>query len=456
MSTATLPFPVARPVALPIRHPIADSIYRRYFTAAIVLILTAGATWGAWLLWQIGFAGEFTGVSLHHVNAHGHAQIYGWVGLFVMGFAYQMFPKMWRSHLVKPRLAVLAFGLMVAGIVIRTIGMTAHGLGAWAIPAAMTGGALELAAIGVFVGQMIATFRNARATLTPSIGFMLMAMLWLVAQCGLDVWHTWTTMTAATPEALVWYVATYQAPLRDLQVHGLAMFMIFGVSLRILPAFLRLPAVPHRRAWWALGVLTLAVLCEVAIFLVYRFSGKHAIAALLMLPWLLLAIGAWMVAAPWKLWRRPPVVDPVSKFVRIAYGWLGVSLAMLLLMPVYQSISGIAFSHAYYGAIRHAITVGFISMMIVGVSAKIVPALAGLDARRLPALWGPFLLLNTGCFLRVSLQTLTDWHHGFFTVVGVSGLLEVAGLTWWAVYMLQTMSRGKARRERMLAEASIT
>ena len=86
----------SKPVAdfRPAPAGIADTIYRRYFLGAIVLILTAGASWGAWLLWQIGFAGKFTGISIHHVNAHGHAQIYGWVGLFVMGFAYQAFPRM--------------------------------------------------------------------------------------------------------------------------------------------------------------------------------------------------------------------------------------------------------------------------------------------------------------------------------------------------------------------------
>ena len=79
----------------------------------IVLILTAGATWGAWLLWQIGVAGRFTGASLHHVNAHGHAQIYGWVGLFIMGFAYQAFPRMWHVDLVAPRVRSLE-GMILA------------------------------------------------------------------------------------------------------------------------------------------------------------------------------------------------------------------------------------------------------------------------------------------------------------------------------------------------------
>ena len=76
---------------------VADTIYRRFFLAGIVTILTAGATWGAWLLWSIGFAADFTGISVHHINAHGHAQIFGWVGLFIMGFASQAFPRLWHT-----------------------------------------------------------------------------------------------------------------------------------------------------------------------------------------------------------------------------------------------------------------------------------------------------------------------------------------------------------------------
>ena len=65
-------------------------------------MLSAGATWGAWLLWTIGLNGSFRAVSVHAINAHGEAQIFGWVGLFIMGFAYQAFPRMWQTTLVAP------------------------------------------------------------------------------------------------------------------------------------------------------------------------------------------------------------------------------------------------------------------------------------------------------------------------------------------------------------------
>jgi hypothetical protein len=425
-------------------HPdIADTIYRRFFTAGIVLILTAGATWGAWLLWQIGVAGRFAGASLHHVNAHGHAQIYGWVGLFIMGFAYQAFPRLWNTDLVAPRLAVATFVAMLAGLVVRTAGMTLTGDWSLALPAALAGGALEAAAVVTFAAQISLTWRRSLTRFEPWVGFIFVALFWFVAQAALDLWHTYTTMTAATQQQLVWYVATYQAPLRDLQIHGLALFMILGVSLRKLPGIYGLRPVPPARAGVALALLSAAVAGEVIVFLAYRLTSIHAVAALLMVPWLMLAAGVAIVALPWRLWRPTPVDDRTAKFVRAAYGWLAVSLAMLLLLPAYQTLSGVPFSHAYYGATRHAITVGFVSLMIMGVAAKVVPMLSGVDARTLTSLRGPFVLVNVGCFLRVTTQALTDWSPKFFAVVGVSGVLEVIGLAWWGLGLIAVMRRGK-------------
>jgi hypothetical protein len=376
------------------------------------------------------------------VNAHGHAQIYGWVGLFIMGFAYQAFPRMWHTRLAAPRLAMVAFASMVFGLVVRTVGMSAADAGRYALGAAMAGGAVEALAILIFAGQMLITFRRSRAKLEPYVGFAFGAMFWFIAQAALDVWHTYATMTSATPRELLWYVSTYQAPLRDMQIHGLALFMILGVSIRMLPALFGLPPVPKRRAWWSLTVLTLAVAGEAALFVAYRWTGNHVIAALLMVPWLMLVVGCAAVAGPWRLWRPLPVADRSGKFVRAAYGWLAASLVMLLLLPVYKAVSGIPFSHAYYGAVRHAITVGFISLMIMGMAAKVVPTLNGVDPRALPPLWGPFLLVNAGCLLRVSLQTLTDWRPEFFAAIGVSGTLEVIGLGWWGTHLARIMLSG--------------
>jgi len=452
----------ARP-SLPLVHAGGDAArHRPFFLTALAVTLTAGATWGAAILWQIGLAGSFTGVGIGHVNAHGHAQILGWVGLFVLGFGYRAFPRFWNADLAAPRLVRPVLAAMLAGIALHVAGAVGPWAGAAAASAAGPGlaallvglaGVLETAAVTAFAAQMAATWRRGtrganrapgQARLDPATAFILVATGWLVLQTAMAGWHHWQVHTAPDREALLAQVATWQAVLRDLQIHGLALTMILGVSQRILPGMLGVRRTPARRAWWALGLLTAAVVGESVLFVAYRATGQHALAAGLLLPWLLLPAAAWLVAGPWRLWRPAPTPHRSARFVRAAYAWLAISLAGLVLLPVYTLISGLDFSHAYYGAVRHAITVGFVSQMIVGVGAWAAARFAGADRPDLPALRPTFVLLNLGCALRVSLQTATDWHPAFFGLVGISGLLEITALALWGRHLVQLLA---GRRE---------
>src|SRR5262245_35491122 len=138
-----------------------DVIYRPFFRAGILVVLTAGAVWGAYLLLRIGFSGSFRAVGLHEVNAHGHAQIFGWVGLFVMGFAYQAFPRFKHASLAWPRAAWASLGMMLAGIVGRSIGEPLAGELHWAGVAAVASAWLEVAAVGLFAAVILRTWRAA-------------------------------------------------------------------------------------------------------------------------------------------------------------------------------------------------------------------------------------------------------------------------------------------------------
>src|SRR4030095_3089554 len=92
---------------------------------------------------------------------------------------------------------------------------------------------------------------------------------------------------------------------------------------------------------------------------------------------------------------------------------------------------------------RHALTVGFIMMMIVGVSSKVVPTLSGIDVRRTNALWPTFVLLNVGNLTRVSFQIATDFSPTAYRVMGVSGFIEVLGLILWSYELYANMRAGK-------------
>jgi hypothetical protein len=428
----------------------ADAIYRPFFRAGIAVALSLGAAWGAFLLLRIAFEHSFRAAGLHEVNAHGHAQIFGWVGLFVMGFAYQAFPRFKHVDLAFPDLAFLSFWLMLIGLLVRSVLEPVAATQAWAYWPAVGAAGLEVVAIVLFVVVLTATWRASGKPLAFYDWYIVSALAWFVVQAVYEGVYLAATLSA-TGADLVPLVATWQAPLRDLQIHGFATLMILGVSQRLLHHVYGFPTPAVRLSRVALVLLNLAVLGEATGLVLMRLHD-HAWAGLWYGSVLVLTVAAAALVGNWRLFTtRPADKDRSLKFMRAAYAWLFVSLAMLVALPAYQyallpwlapdsAAAGAGFSHAYYGATRHAITVGFISLMIVGVAAKVVPTLNGVEGATLPRLWLPFVLINAGCTLRVIGQVLTDFTSASFPLTGVSGVFEVTGLAVWGVHLWQIMS----------------
>lgn len=433
------------------RHmPKPDLVHEPFFKAGIALALTLGALWGAWILIRMGLTGSFTSVAIHEVNAHGHAQIFGWVGLFVMGFAYQGVPRFKATSLAHPRLARATLGLMLGGILLRSGAQAFLNAAPALLPVGLAGSLLEITAIALFACIIIRTLRRSPEPRTPSDAYITAAIGWFLLQAVYGAVYFAAIALAPTRDALLGLVATWQAPLRDMQIHGFILLMTLGVSQRILPEFYGFPKARPRRAAIALVCLNVAVALEVAGLILMRGVG-HAWAGVWYLGALLLAASVVALVADLGLRRRSPRPDRSLKYLRTAYVWLLLSLAMLIALPAYQfgllprlapqsEAVAIGFSHAYYGAIRHAITVGFVSLLILGVAARVAPERRGLDVQRLAPLWTPYVLLNLGCALRVVLQTLTDFNHAAFPIAGVSGLLEVVALAVWGAHMLAVMT----------------
>lgn len=429
---------------------VADTIYQPFFKAGIAVALSLGAVWGAYLLLRIGFLKSFTAVGINEVNAHGHAQIFGWVGLFIMGFAYQAFPRFKHTTLAHPYLALSTLWMMLFGIFARS-GSQAF-VDSWPnlVVTGLAGSILEIAAICIFAWIIWVTLRRSGKPLAFYDYYILSALGWFVIQAVYGTVYFGFLAIAPNHDAVLTLLSTWQAPLRDLQIHGFALLMILGVSQRIFHNFYGLPAPLPRRSLIALGLLNVAVVAEVFGFVLMRTAG-HAWTALWYGSVLVMALTLVFLVRDWRLLSTCEESDRSLKFLRVAYGWLFISMAMTVLLPLYQfgllrvwapesHAAEIGFSHAYYGAIRHAITVGFISMMIVGVSAKIVPTLKGVDVHGLSGLWVPFILINTGCSLRVTFQILTDFQDAAFPIAGLSGLLEVTGLAVWGFHIFGIMN----------------
>ena len=106
---------------------------------------------------------------------------------------------------------------------------------------------------------------------------------------------------------------------------------------------------------------------------------------------------------------------------------------LLALVAGYEAVAGTIrdaeVRHALIGAYRHAVTVGFITLVTMGVSARILPVFRGVDWQGRGALATAFWLVLIGNTLRVSMQIGAGLLGGaFYPLMGVSGWLEVTGL----------------------------
>lgn len=427
---------------------IADTIYRPFFLAGIATLLTLGCMWGAINLLTIGVKGSFSSVEYSWVLAHGHAMVFGFVGFFIMGFAYQAFPRFKHTRLWRPRFAFSALPLMIVGIALQTI---AHLLSPPSLSLEILAASIQLVSIAIFSVAIMMTTRAAKKPESHD-RFIYAALGWfLLAAIANPVVFKLFELPGSREE-LLFNLATYNIPYRDVQLLGIAVVMILGVSLRLLPhAYgFRVPS----REWQAFLFWGLngAILSGIVLFVVGMTGGNHW---LLLVHWLttvtllVIAIGT---PFQFRLFGAVPENerDRSLKFIRAAYVWFIVATAMLVFTPIYNfgiymPITGspVPFSHAFFGAYRHALTVGFIMMMIVGVSSKVVPTLSGVDVRGARSLWPTFLLLNLGNLTRVSFQIATDFSPAAYRVMGISGFIEVVGLTLWGYELFANMRVGK-------------
>jgi hypothetical protein len=64
-----------------------------YISTGLVFMLLPGTFLGVWNLLAISSRHAANSVSAGWIQAHGHAQIFGWIGTFILGMASIPFPS---------------------------------------------------------------------------------------------------------------------------------------------------------------------------------------------------------------------------------------------------------------------------------------------------------------------------------------------------------------------------
>jgi uncharacterized protein involved in response to NO len=411
------------------REKSLSSVLMTYIVSGLIFMLLPGTFLGVWNLVSISHLQTAESISPGWIQAHGHAQIFGWVATFILGIGFYSIPKLRKMKPFPVWRAWLCWSVWTAGVLLRW----AMTIWPWhwriSLPASAI---LEFAAFLLFfttIGPAHSSLDSGKKPWEPWIYSVLLGtsglLLGLLMQLVESVWLALGGDSPSFPHS-------FDQKYLFVLAWGFLVPFVWGFSARWLPVFLGLR--PARKQ------LYLAAIVLDALGVIAALFTSLVSATVLLLGGAILS--GWALRFFEPSIRSPKVAGihrsfPV--FIRIAYGWLIVAAALGL----WAAVSG-APSPGIWGASRHALTVGFVAAMVFSVGQRILPSFCGMRILASPQLmFAGLSLLMLGCTLRVisevvAYQSYASWA---WNVLPVSALIEMTAVTIFAANLIWTFLR---------------
>jgi uncharacterized protein involved in response to NO len=390
-----------------------------YLSAGLFFMLLPGTFLGVWNLIAISSHKSTETVSPAWIQAHGHAQVFGWIGTFILAIGYYSIPKLRRMKPPGLWAPWTSLVMWASGVTLRWI----CGVYEWHWRALLLlSAALEITAFLIFF-RMISGHRTDAEVEKGKLDEWIPVVI-----AGSIGWLAALMMNLASAAFLAWRAPSPVLPhgfdqrLLALETWGFLVPFIWGFSAKWLPVFLGLRPVRGRRLLWAVAVNSGGV--------VSALFGLTLLSSFLLLVAFATAVHALRLFEPSE---REPKIQGVHAsfpvFVRLAYGWAMVSAALGIWAALTANSAGI------WGASRHALTVGFVALMVFCIGQRVLPAFSGMRLLYSTKLmFAALALLSAGCFLRVSSEIVA--YQGFggaaWSWLPVSAITELTAVTLFA------------------------
>jgi hypothetical protein len=376
-------------------------VYEKFIKGSIVIALTLGGALGALMLASITI-GMPPGLSWNLVKTHAHFQLFGWLGLFIMGIAYHVIPRFKATELYSKPLANISFWLVLAGVLLRGAAIAVPGASA---ATALLGfsGVLEFTGVALFIYVVFKTILSSEQKVELFERYVAIALLWFLLGSALNLGIGMHMIQGG--------LQTAPQPLNDALIHtmlfGFAAMMIMGVGVRTLPVFLGLQEARKKPVSYALLLLNLGILLRVLSTIL--LPASPLLTTLIQVAVILEFSAVVIFVYGLNLFTKPEVELPpmeastnYERSVKGAYLWLLFAVAL----DLYLTLTGVKGDIFLRGAYIHALTVGFITMMMFGYATRIIPIFKGVDLHSLRLADLALYLMAGGNLLRGALPRL--------------------------------------------------
>ncbi len=412
-----------------------------YIGTGLAFMLLPGTFLGVWNLIKISSREMANTISPAWLQAHGHAQVFGWIGTFILGIGFHSIPRMRGGEPVAVRAARACWALWTAGVAMRWV-TCVYG---WEWRVLMPASAvLELAAFLIFF-RNVSQHKPAKQNAEKKPNFETWAKIVIGATVGMlaaVVMNLVGCFRAALYSSTPAFTPGFDQSFLALITWGFLVLFVWGFSAKWLPVFLGLRETRERALVMAFLLAAAAVILDGA--------GAGKTGAVLALAG---AMTAPLALRLFEKTARPAKVNGVHPsypvFIRIAYAWAIVAAAL----GVWAAIVN---EKGVWGASRHALTVGFLAAMVFAVGQRVLPAFSGMRLLFSPRLmFAALLLLNIGCALRVSSEVLAYQEYAAWAwkVLPISAFTELTAITLFAINLFTTFSRPPATQMIRIAMA---
>ena len=408
------------------RETALSRIVMLFIGTGLAFMLLPGTFLGVWNLLSISNKHAADSISAAWIQAHGHAQVFGWIGTFILGIGFYSIPRVRNAQ---------PFALWEAWScwLLWTVGVTARWAASvyqWHWRAILPiSASLELLAFLIFF-RAVSTHKPAsssqeRSKLETWIFVVVAGTLGLLgtlaANLGGCIWVAIHGSSSAFPQSL-------DQRYLVLMAWGFMVPFVWGFSARWLPTFLGIRTPCNR------GLLLMLALNFAGV--TAALFGAFRVAVILLLGAAVLSNLALRVQTRSLQPAKTKGIHPAFPyFIRLAYGWLVVAAVLGVWAAFAANSDGI------WGASRHALTVGFVATMVFAIGQRLLPAFGGMRLLYSPSLMGASLVvLTAGCLLRVSSEVLAyqGISQSAWRVLPLSALTELTAVTLFAVNMILT------------------
>jgi len=402
----------------------SQRIVSAFVITGLFFMLLPGTFLGVWNLVDISEAHLSSALPQAWLQAHGQAQIFGWIGSFILGIGLYSLTKTNSTMTFPARAGWAAWSLWTLGIALRWLAGIV--LWEWQIVLPLSG-FLQLTAF-LFFCYAIRRYGPKASSSQPETWMRMIAastigfLLTLAINFGLLLRQAFAGDSPALP-----HIVDQRFVL--LAIWGIVVPTIWGFNARWLPVFAGLKPTNGNRLLWAYALSVAG--------LVITFFNSLAVASVVFLFAALLSIDALHI---WERSVNPPkllnIHPSFAVFVRLAYGWLLISCVLALLAVPFDHAGGL------WGASRHALTVGFVAGMVFVIGPRVLPAFCGMKvlwSKRL--MFWSLLALYGGCLLRVSSEPLAYenlWKPAW-KILTLSALVELTAVSLFAINIIVTI-----------------